>query len=205
MCECVYVCVWSRTNPLRKLITPLAWRLRAGRVLCPDVPLSTDTLGGTWADRARGYGGLVVTATPETRLWAGLPREAPQTPWSCLKGLPPGELGKGEPRPAPPALPQALPLMSGPSAHTLVSGAGEPLAAAWGCLTARPHGSQSQSPEAAPCSLRVTSGEEWGLVLGPGRGRTPGLATNTLTDAAAPPAPGRPICTQHRFPCLQRA
>ena len=46
MCVCLYVCVWSRTNKLRKLITPLAWLLRAGRVLCPEVPLSTDTLGG---------------------------------------------------------------------------------------------------------------------------------------------------------------
>lgn len=50
-----------------------------------------------------------MTATPKTRLWAGLPREAPQTPWSCLKGLPPASLARGSPGQHPQLHPRPCP------------------------------------------------------------------------------------------------
>ena len=103
---------------------------RAERVLCPEVLLSTDALTRVWTELG------VMEARrqwPPQRLGCGL--DSPVGPSKPLgptsRGCPqpprdPGELGKGEPRPAPPASPQALPPMLGPSARTLVSGAGDP-------------------------------------------------------------------------------
>lgn len=126
----------------------------------------------------------------------------PPNPLVLPQGAASASLARGEPRPAPQLRPRPCPRCRA-LLPTRWFWAGEPLAAAWGCLTARPHGSQSQSPEAAPCVPCDLRGG-MGLVLGPGRGRTPGLATNTLTDAAAPRLPGGPSA-QHRFPaCRER-
>ena len=116
-----------------------------------------------------------MTATPETRLWAGLPREAPQTPWSCLKGLPPASLARGSPGQHPQLHPRPCPQCRALLPTRWSLGQETPLAAAWGCLPARPHGSQSQSPEE-----RCPQGERTHVLI-------LRVATRSLNSSEAPP------------------
>lgn len=111
----------------------------------------------------------------------------------------PANLARWSPGQHPQLRPEAYPQCRGPSARTLVSGAGRPP----GCCLGLPPGRALTKPVSASRGCAMRSLCDLGEGRGSCPGEIPGPAANTLTDAAAPVAPGGPSAQSINSPATE--
>lgn len=148
-------------------------------------------------DRAGGCRGQV----------AGLTRGGSPNPSVLPQGavpshpVTPASLARWSPGQHPQLRPEAYPQCRGPSARTLVSGAG------WrpGCCLGLPPGRALTKPVSASrgCAMRSLRDLREGRGSCPGEIPGPAANTLTLTDAAAPVAPGGPSAQSINSPATE--